>query len=87
MNYGVHAVMYFYFFLQSCGYRPWWNYVVTALQISQMFVGIVVCTAVFVFKFQVRAWRAFTRARLLFCVPRARAFVASRPTTTAQPRR
>jgi len=54
MNYGVHALMYFYFFLTSCGYRPRWNGIVTFLQISQMFVGVAVCTAVAYYMFYVR---------------------------------
>ena len=51
MNYGVHALMYFYFFLTSCGYKPRWNGVVTFLQISQMFVGVAVCFGVAYYMF------------------------------------
>lgn len=40
MNYGVHAVMYFYYFLMAIKIRPPWAMMVTALQISQMFVGV-----------------------------------------------
>ena len=50
MNFGVHALMYFYFFLQSIGVRVGWAQVVTTLQISQMFVGIIVCTSVALFQ-------------------------------------
>jgi hypothetical protein len=54
MNYGVHAMMYFYYFLTSCGYKPWWNKVLTTLQISQMFVGMIVCLSVAYFKYSLR---------------------------------
>ena len=52
MNYTVHAIMYFYFFLTACGYRPSWAPLVTALQISQMAVGVMVCTMVYLLKFR-----------------------------------
>jgi len=43
MNYTVHAVMYFYYFLAAVLQRPLsWGIYVTILQISQMFGGIVV---------------------------------------------
>jgi elongation of very long chain fatty acids protein 6 len=54
MNYGVHALMYFYFFLTSLGYKPVWNLLVTVLQISQMVVGVAVCAAVAYRKYSVR---------------------------------
>jgi elongation of very long chain fatty acids protein 6 len=59
MNYGVHAIMYFYYFLTALGYRPKWSAYVTILQISQMFVGIAICFAIYYFESQVRrpwAW-------------------------------
>jgi elongation of very long chain fatty acids protein 6 len=40
MNYGVHSVMYFYYFLMAIKIRPPWAMMVTFLQISQMFVGV-----------------------------------------------
>lgn len=40
MNYGVHSVMYFYYFLMAIKIRPPWAMMVTVLQISQMFVGV-----------------------------------------------
>lgn len=40
MNYAVHAVMYFYYFLTSCGFRPFWGKYLTYMQLSQMFVGM-----------------------------------------------
>lgn len=43
MNYTVHAIMYFYYFLTGLGYRPKWAFFVTIIQISQMFVGVMVC--------------------------------------------
>ena len=57
MNYGVHALMYFYFALVELATTEAakksvkvWDIYVTALQISQMVVGVVVCAAVFVFQ-------------------------------------
>ena len=61
MNYGVHAIMYFYFFLMARAAmlptkperdaaKPKWDTFVTALQISQMVVGVVVCGAVYYFQ-------------------------------------
>ncbi|OQR86335.1 elongation of very long chain fatty acids protein [Achlya hypogyna] len=44
MNYSVHAIMYFYYFLTAVGYRPRWALMVTAVQLSQMVVGVAVCT-------------------------------------------
>ncbi|KAL8431526.1 hypothetical protein Efla_000572 [Eimeria flavescens] len=41
MNYSVHAVMYFYYFLAAQLHRPLsWGIFVTIAQISQMFVGV-----------------------------------------------
>lgn len=44
MNYSVHAVMYFYYFLMAAQLKPKWFKAVwiTAAQISQMVVGVVV---------------------------------------------
>jgi elongation of very long chain fatty acids protein 6 len=45
MNYGVHSVMYFYFFVCACGYRKYVRPIapfITFLQIAQMVVGMVV---------------------------------------------
>ena len=41
MNYTVHAIMYFYFFLQAVNLLPKWfpSYLITLVQISQMFIG------------------------------------------------
>ena len=57
MNYGVHAVMYFYFALvelaaskEAARRIKAWDIYVTALQISQMVVGVIVCAAVFHFQ-------------------------------------
>ncbi|EQC26232.1 hypothetical protein SDRG_15967 [Saprolegnia diclina VS20] len=44
MNYSVHAIMYFYYFLTARGYRPKWALLVTVAQLSQMVVGVAVCT-------------------------------------------
>ena len=43
MNYVVHAVMYFYYFLTAIGYRPRWSMLVTVLQLTQMAVGVILC--------------------------------------------
>ena len=42
MNYGVHAIMYFYYFLMSIKMKPkWFNPKwITIMQISQMIVGL-----------------------------------------------
>ena len=45
MNYSVHAVMYGYYYLTSCGYRPNWSIGVTLLQLSQMFGGHALVTS------------------------------------------
>lgn len=42
--------MYFYFYLRASGYKPSWDWIVTTLQISQMFVGMFVCGAVAVYQ-------------------------------------
>jgi elongation of very long chain fatty acids protein 6 len=47
MNFAVHALMYFYYFLMAVKRKPkWFNPVwITVAQISQMVVGVVVCIA------------------------------------------
>lgn len=50
MNFGVHALMYFYYFLSSIGIKVKWDKIVTTLQISQMFVGMFICGAVYYFE-------------------------------------
>eukprot|EP00929_Paragymnodinium_shiwhaense_P001237 TRINITY_DN101463_c0_g1_i1.p1 TRINITY_DN101463_c0_g1~~TRINITY_DN101463_c0_g1_i1.p1 ORF type:complete len:394 (+),score=75.31 TRINITY_DN101463_c0_g1_i1:89-1183(+) len=42
MNYSVHAIMYFYYFLAGMGKPPNWGLFVTIIQIAQMVVGIAV---------------------------------------------
>eukprot|EP00388_Colpodella_angusta_P046216 GDKK01068614.1.p1 GENE.GDKK01068614.1~~GDKK01068614.1.p1 ORF type:complete len:316 (-),score=71.31 GDKK01068614.1:618-1565(-) len=39
MNYTVHAVMYFYYYLAAIGKRPKWDKFVTTIQITQMIFG------------------------------------------------
>jgi GNS1/SUR4 family len=53
MNYAVHASMYFYYFLVATKSKPkWFNPMnITALQISQMIVGVAVTLASF-YEFQ-----------------------------------
>lgn len=50
MNYMVHAVMYFYYFLQAARIMPRWfpSWVITIMQISQMVVGtFIVCSSLY----------------------------------------
>jgi elongation of very long chain fatty acids protein 6 len=49
MNYGVHSVMYFYYFLMAIKIKPPWAMMVTVLQISQMFVGVALTVLNFIF--------------------------------------
>ena len=46
MNFTVHAVMYFYYFLTAMGIRPRWVIFVTGLQIAQMIGGLFISTTV-----------------------------------------
>lgn len=61
MNFGVHALMYYYYYLVASRDRskeaagkakatPKWDGIVTTLQISQMFVGMFICGAVYYFE-------------------------------------
>ncbi|KAL7570869.1 hypothetical protein ACA910_018933 [Epithemia clementina (nom. ined.)] len=53
MNYAVHAVMYFYYFCMAARIKPkFWNpMLITAAQISQMLVGVVVtCLGFYYYK-------------------------------------
>jgi len=49
MNYSVHAIMYFYYFLMAVKLKPKWLHpaFVTVAQTSQMFVGIIVTFVAF----------------------------------------
>lgn len=44
VNAFVHTIMYFYYFLTELGCRPSWAFAITAIQIAQMVVGIVLNT-------------------------------------------
>lgn len=46
MNYSVHAVMYFYYFLSAVGIRVSWASAVTTIQIAQMFMGMLICAKI-----------------------------------------
>jgi elongation of very long chain fatty acids protein 6 len=50
MNYGVHAIMYFYYFLMAVKLKPkWFNSIyITVSQISQMVVGVAVTSLGFI---------------------------------------
>ena len=54
MNYLVHAIMYFYYGLTALRIHPPWAPLVTTLQIGQMFVGMFLCAAVWLFSAQGR---------------------------------
>eukprot|EP01041_Mallomonas_annulata_P009627 gene9627-20010_t len=54
MNYTVHAIMYFYYFLASLKLIPKWfpSWIITMLQISQMFIGIfIVGSAIYYYNY------------------------------------
>jgi elongation of very long chain fatty acids protein 6 len=51
MNYGVHAIMYYYYYLQARGIKVSWAKIVTTLQISQMAVGVSLCLLVAYYRF------------------------------------
>ncbi len=54
MNYTVHAVMYFYYYLQAIKAIPKWfpSWIITLMQISQMIVGTVVVAASFYYYYK-----------------------------------
>mmetsp|Transcript_6031 Transcript_6031/g.8433 ORF Transcript_6031/g.8433 Transcript_6031/m.8433 type:complete len:282 (-) Transcript_6031:175-1020(-) len=53
MNYTVHAVMYFYFYLQAVKLMPKWfpSWIITVMQISQMIVGTFIVGACMYYHF------------------------------------
>ena len=52
MNYAVHGIMYFYYFLMAIKCKPkWFNPIfITYAQISQMFVGVAITAVAFYFQ-------------------------------------
>ena len=54
MNYTVHAVMYFYFFMQAVKCVPKWfpSWIITVMQISQMIVGTFIVGACMYYHFK-----------------------------------
>lgn len=42
MNYSVHSIMYFYYYLSAIGKRVSWASFVTTIQIAQMFAGVTI---------------------------------------------
>lgn len=53
MNYSVHSIMYFYYYLSAIGRRVSWAHLVTTMQISQMFMGMLICA-----KVELARWRS-----------------------------
>eukprot|EP00742_Colponemidia_sp_Colp-10_P001462 GILJ01001572.1.p1 GENE.GILJ01001572.1~~GILJ01001572.1.p1 ORF type:complete len:298 (+),score=23.06 GILJ01001572.1:90-983(+) len=51
MNYTVHAIMYFYYFLSAVGCKASWGKFVTTIQILQMVGGIIVTAGGFYYKY------------------------------------
>jgi elongation of very long chain fatty acids protein 6 len=53
MNYAVHAIMYFYYFLMAVKCKPKWfnSMYITVSQISQMVVGVIVTALSFVMSY------------------------------------
>eukprot|EP01138_Halocafeteria_seosinensis_P002420 gb/GECG01002477.1/.p1 GENE.gb/GECG01002477.1/~~gb/GECG01002477.1/.p1 ORF type:complete len:320 (+),score=9.72 gb/GECG01002477.1/:1-960(+) len=51
MNYVVHSIMYFYYFLTAVNIRPRWGILVTVLQLTQMVAGMVLCLLIGYFRF------------------------------------
>lgn len=53
MNYTVHAVMYFYYYLQAIRCMPKWfpSWIITIMQISQMIIGTFIVCASFYYHF------------------------------------
>jgi len=49
MNYFVHSIMYFYYFLMAVGHRPKWAKFVTYIQILQMVIGLFTVGSHFLF--------------------------------------
>jgi elongation of very long chain fatty acids protein 6 len=57
MNYGVHSIMYGYYFLMAMKLKPSWMnaMVITVAQISQMIVGVIVTALGFYYAAQAKA--------------------------------
>jgi hypothetical protein len=54
LNYFVHSIMYFYYFLMSVGHRPKWAKFVTYIQIIQMVIGLFTVGSHFLFYSRVK---------------------------------
>lgn len=69
INYGVHALMYFYFFLMGTSWKgavKRYAHIVTTFQISQMFVGMIICGSVAYYKYGAREQCDMTDSNLFW---------------------
>eukprot|EP00386_Alphamonas_edax_P003673 GDKI01011115.1.p1 GENE.GDKI01011115.1~~GDKI01011115.1.p1 ORF type:complete len:377 (+),score=129.21 GDKI01011115.1:84-1214(+) len=55
MNYTVHAIMYFYYYLAACSKPPKWALLITVMQITQMIIGFGVTLASIYYSFTLTA--------------------------------
>ena len=69
MNYGVHSIMYFYYFLMAIKIKPPWAMLITTLQISQMIVGVILTVLGFVYVgSSPNCWISTENNRAAFCM-------------------
>jgi elongation of very long chain fatty acids protein 6 len=69
MNYGVHSIMYFYYFLMAIKIKPPWAMLITTLQISQMIVGVILTALGFIYVgSSPNCWISAENNRAAFCM-------------------